>query len=242
MSAAGSSTSSAPGSGLCCVLWHPAGAQIPSELLNSLTRRIGRIVACSDSMAAMANVCALERDRGARTRDFAKDPTAQGSGTVLLLVEPQNLADAVEVVEAVRLYAPGAVCWKYAAAANPKMSAVVESDVKAWIAATADEPKTPEPRPAPARPAPPPGGTPRLRLAGDPAEAPLPEIVIRPQRAAASGGPGPSRPARPLTLRGEGPTPEQSPRASLSPEELRMLLGEDVADGENPRGREGGER
>lgn len=249
---------------LRCVLWHAPGAHLPGDLLTSLSRRIGHITVCTDAYAAMAEVCQLERARLAAVNDPS---AAARPGTVLLLVQPSppaQLAEAGEVVTELRVYAPAALCWKYDAGANPRLSAVVESDVTAWTArgATAgagaeagllsgprttqpsqqqplssgsSSPFTPAqtPRRAPAatpsesqRAAPAAAHEPRLRLAGDEDVAPPARITVRP------GTPTPARPMRPqrpLQLRGEGPhePPVAPARAMLTPEEMRMLLGEE---------------
>ncbi|MFN7020107.1 MAG: hypothetical protein ACK4WH_02105 [Phycisphaerales bacterium] len=238
-----------------CVLFHPPGAEVPSELLNSLARRIGRIASCTDAYTAMAEVCASERDRASSTQDASP-------ATVLLLVEPRTLRDAAELTAQLRLFAPAAVCWKFQRGANPVLSAVVDSDVGAWStkdAGSADSgappatvsrsggaghsphhpPAKPRVEAAPSQPSAPAASSPRLRLAGASLPDPsgpfpdAPEIIVRPQ-------PKPGRPAhtppsiRPqppaLTLRGSsvaGDPPERS-RPPLSADELRMLLGDDL--------------
>jgi hypothetical protein len=45
-----------------CVLYHLPGVAMPSDLLNSLARRIGRLVSCTDSYMAMAEVCAAVKE------------------------------------------------------------------------------------------------------------------------------------------------------------------------------------
>lgn len=239
---------------------------------------------------------------------------AASASTVLLMVHPTMLSDAADVVTELRTYAPGALSWKYDASANPRLSAVVESDVAKWATHTfratgggaaaaagvdssarthdsklsssslsathgGSSPLTPAstPRPTPSGPSgtpaqrapmrqptsPPPaspapasptrGGvsaaasdtTPRLRLTDTPAAAREattrpPEIVVRPTatrglhlRGQAGDGSGASAP------------PPPPPRPTLTPEEMRMLLGEDAHDdspdhGHNGHGGKGG--
>lgn len=101
---------------------------MPSDLLNSLTRRIARVTFCTDSYGAMAEVCR------ARRREIAAD-AARPSGVALLLLEPTGLADAADLVSECGLFAPGIAVWKYEVGANKRLSAVVEEDVAQWIAA-----------------------------------------------------------------------------------------------------------
>jgi hypothetical protein len=116
----------------------------------------------------------------------------------------------------------------FAAAANPPLRAVVESDVERWRQAKAP-PTTPaapaapavvvrpHPRPLPAKPAP--------QAAGPYRTKPLPQPALR------ISGQGPVEQAgKPVDLKGgEFADPEEVSRPSqlLTPEELRMLLGED---------------
>jgi hypothetical protein len=243
-----------------CVLWHPPGVQLPGDLLNSLSRRIGRMALCSDPFTVMAELCANEG-----TDDSTKPATA------LLLAFPERLSDLPEVLSEIRTYAPHAVCWKYDERANPRLAAVVETDVTAWLARGASaaagagtsqsqvttthrsEQRNPSsvsssplapaaiPRSAPASsPAASPAAAmrPPLRLTTDD-EPPrtgrpaAPEVVVRPQpeRITPPSRQGPP----PLTLRGEGPAhPDGAsappPRPVLTPEEMRMLLGDDPLD------------
>jgi hypothetical protein len=277
--------------GLRCVLWHAPGAALPDDLLTSLSRRIAHITVCTDSFAAMAEVCALE------ARRQSQHP-AGPQGTVLLIVHPAMLADAPEVVTELRTYAPGALAWKYDAGANPRLSAVVESDVAKWAtgttratgggaaaAAGADSsarthdsnlsssvtvtathggssPLTPASTPRPTPSGPSGASQPPARHATPlPSPSPAPENPARggvfasnagPPRLRLTDAPPPVRDANPrglevtvrpsasrgLQLRGVGegapsalPPP---PRPALTPEEMRMLLGEDPHDPGGP--------
>lgn len=122
---ANGSASSGGGSGLLCVLLHPPEAVVPSDLLASLSKRIRRVTTMSDSYIAFAEVCATARER----RMFAKTPV------VLVLVEPMQLPDAAQVVEAARRHAPNAALWWYSSAVNPRLRAVADGDTGAWAAA-----------------------------------------------------------------------------------------------------------
>lgn len=273
------------------MLWHAPGAALPGELLTSLSRRIAHITVCTDSFAAMAEVCALEARRQSQQ-------SVAPQGTVLLIVQPAMLSDAAEVVTELRTYAPGALAWKYDAGANPRLSAVVESDVARWATRTTratgggaaaaagvdssarthdsnlsssvtvtathggsslTPASTPRPTPSgpsgapqpPARhatssPSPAPetpahggisasnDGPRRLRLT----DAPPPVREANPRGPEVTVRPGASRGLR-LRGQGEGASstpspPSPPPRPTLTPEEMHMLLGEDLHDHDGP--------
>ncbi|MBX3407112.1 MAG: hypothetical protein KF869_10135 [Phycisphaeraceae bacterium] len=123
--ASANGSASGSGSGLLCVLLHPQEVAVPADLLASLSKRIRRVSAMSDSYIAFAEVCATARER----RMFAKTPV------VLVLVEPMQLPDAAQVVEAARRHAPNAALWWYSSAVNPRLRAVADGDTGAWAAA-----------------------------------------------------------------------------------------------------------
>lgn len=128
---------SADNPSLRCVLWHSPGVPLPADLLNSLSRRIGHMTVCADPYTAMAEVCAGERDRrcpGAmQAQTDTQPPPDPGPRTVLLLVEPDRLPDLPDLLAEIRTFAPGVLCWKFQERANPKLAAVVDSDVTAWM-------------------------------------------------------------------------------------------------------------
>lgn len=113
------------GSGLLCVVLHAPEVAVPADLLASLSKRIRRVIAMTDSYTAFAEVCATARER----RMFAKTPV------VLVLVEPMQIPDAAQVVEAARRHAPNAALWWYSGAVNPRLRAVADGDTGAWAAA-----------------------------------------------------------------------------------------------------------
>ena len=132
----------------------------------------------------------------------------RGASPAIVLVHPESLPDAAAAWEAKARYAPGARCWMYGPAADPKLRAVVETDVAAWPGAPRPETVvTPQPTPpadsmriGPRPPLPrPPAGPPKLKLTGEP----LPV------------GPG-----------AEEDPKDASKAPLLSAEELRMLLGD----------------
>ncbi len=190
---------------------------MPEDVIRSLGKRRVVLWLVTDAYLAMARVCRRGDD----------EPV------VLLLVEPSGLADAADVVAAVKRYAPRTACWWYGAGANPRLRQVVEEDMERWA-----------PRPAVAKEAvkqPPAASASALRLAGQPVRARSgpPQIVTRPA--------GPSAPA--LSLAGEGtlprqaepqdtgaaPQPGRAGRAGMSSllteEELTMLLADDIDGG-----------
>jgi len=221
---------------------------IASDLLNSLTKRIGHVVFCTDAFNAMAEVCAAERERGGGRTGGASGAGGGAAGTVLMLIEPASLIGAGELVMEIRLYAPATLVWKYQSSANPRLAAVVEGDVSSWaslpirnVGMIEPSPRTPAGEMQASRPTP---GPTRLKLSGE-SDMPQPsgprpqspEIVVRPQPAARSNGSGASHgsggPSH-LTLRGGGAaSPEEGfgvptrSRSVLSAEELRMLLSDD---------------
>lgn len=137
-----------------CVLWHAAGAAMPGELLSTLSKRISHFTFCTDAYAALAHVCAIERERReARARGEAGAHAA----SLLVIIEPGELPEFAEVVGAVGLYAPGATLRRWRRGANPRFAPVVEGGM--------DTPQIPStvviPKPVAA---------PGLRLAGAAAE------------------------------------------------------------------------
>lgn len=256
--------------GLRCVLWHPAGSQLPTDLLNSLTRRIAQIAVCTDPYTALAEVCIADR---ALRRHTGEIPPGSGGGTVLILIHPERLGEIPEVIAEMRTHAPGALCWKFVAGANPKLSAVVESDVTSWVnresggtSAVAGTGSLPNParttnrddqqtRSSNSSPLPPAAaaarrapGVPALRLAdGEP--PPTPPPVRAEEHGAPDAGGSRQSPAAPrLTLRGEAHPDGNARRPALTrpvltAEEMRMLLGDEPVEGaDQPRtnGRRGG--
>ena len=72
-------------------------------------------------------------EAGFRTRPALDEPV------VLMLVDPAHLPEAGHVVRSVQSHLPRAVCWMYQAGANPRLRAVVESDVSAWLGEQTDD-------------------------------------------------------------------------------------------------------
>lgn len=226
--------------GVRCVLVHPRGQSVPGDLLTSLSRRVKHISVCADAYAAMAEVC-MAAERAATTPSL-----------ILLLVQPEQIPDAGELLAALPTYVPEVVCWKFDSRANPKLSPCVETNAKTVMArgeAAAEVPgRSPvesmddrrrsspgeqsaevslprQPRLAPATssattPAQPSKLQPVVRVAAAPAPA-MSAVSNGAKRLATGSGEGP--------VAGAGATGGAggSGRSILTPEELRMLLGDD---------------
>jgi hypothetical protein len=109
-----------------CVLWHAPGDAMPGDLLSTLSRRIAHFTVCTDAYAALAHVCAVERDRRA---GLARGETHPAS--LLVLIEPDRLDEAELVVQAVRFYAPGCTMRRYNARAAVRFAPVDTSAERA---------------------------------------------------------------------------------------------------------------
>ena len=215
---------------VACVLLHAPGAAVPTALLASLSKRIGRIESFTDSYLALAEACANA-----------------APSVVLLLVEPSNLPEAEEVVAAARLYAPRATIWYHT-----QQRGLVKLGTQDRL----PEPPRPQPSTPPTGPrlaatfGP---DTPRLKPGGAPAFRPAPKtarasneqsrVVVRP-----GGGIAPRRlrlvgdvpPQQASGVNGKAMTPQvcgqtgteagEAGQAQTAPllteEELRMLLGD----------------
>ncbi len=114
-----------------CVICHPATAELPGELLTSLSRRMGRMTICTDIYAALAECCLFQRKASQHATENGSAGGAGKPGAVLVLVHPRHIPDAgaVRLVEAAGSYAPSVAIWRYDRSANPKLRAVVEEDL-----------------------------------------------------------------------------------------------------------------
>lgn len=195
-------------------LWHPPGVLPPARLMSALQARRIEAVASSSAFAALAEICSVSR--------AARSAGARASGSIsLIIVHPEHLPEVGQVCRAAERYAPGVRCWMFGPETNPTLRAIVEEDVAGWTGEAALKvviPKRqpdPEPKPIPIRPKPKVGGPdyrtkpvtpPQLRLAG------AGSVDLPPEQADAE-------PAQ---------SGEAKPRSQLlTPEELRMLLGDD---------------
>ncbi|HVU64417.1 MAG TPA: hypothetical protein VHC70_10600 [Phycisphaerales bacterium] len=196
-----------------CVIWHGATAELPGELLNSLSKRMLRMTVCTDAYSAVAHCALIERTRRAEIKAGSIQPL----GGVLVLVQPAQLARLREAIESLHVHGPSVALWAYDRSANPKLRAVVDEDVASWTARM----------PLSAQPA-------RSTGFGPGVSHPAAAIPAR-ERPAAVGLGGPAG------ANGAGkPQPAASPQVSanesnrgrrgaslLTEEELRMLLAPD---------------
>lgn len=189
-----------------CVLWHAgggSGTELPGELLTSLSKRVGRMTICTSDYVALAECCLIERARRLEISSGVRSP----GGGVVVLVHPTQLRGVGRFMEAMQTHAPSMAVWIFDRAANPKLRAVVEDDVTAWLAAQTPAARAPVVQYARgAAPAP------RTSPATQPAAPP-------PRPRLAESGPNGSN----------GATP--SPRRAgtiLTEDELRMLLSADA--------------
>lgn len=119
-----------------CVICHAATAELPGELLTSLSRRMGRMTICTDIYGALAECCLFQREASQHASENGSAGGAGKPAAVLVLVHPRHIPDAgaVRLVEAARSYAPSVAIWRYDRSANPKLRAVVEEDVVSGFA------------------------------------------------------------------------------------------------------------
>lgn len=139
-----------------CVLWHAPGAAMPGDLLSTLSKRISHFTFCTKAYAALANVCRIERER----RDAKRRGEAGAhAASLLVVIEPQDLPEYREILEAVRFYAPGATLRQWRGGANPRFAPIVDAGMASTI-----------------KPALQPSSPPSLRLAGE-GQTPLRPVV-----------------------------------------------------------------
>lgn len=134
------------------MLWHSAQTQLPGELLSSLTRKVGRVVVCTEPYTALAEACLIDREArvaaatvGARAgrsaggtlgvpgavRGAVRGGVRVGEAGVLLLVQPESLELVREILDAAELYAPGLQRWQYDRGATPKLKPISSNDLRA---------------------------------------------------------------------------------------------------------------
>ena len=201
----GSGTSN-PHPDAMCVMW--TSQPPPSGLLRALAQRGVKTRAFSGPYSAIAGACA-------RRTEFPQAPC------VFLFVEPKGLPNPTPVVAALKQYAPRTRIWVYESGRTDELRALRPEDLDSW------SPVEPA-RPAAARPIERAGHgsgavrgvSPQLRLAGgDDVQAPPPPSDT-PEVTSADA------PEYAVSMDDtHGPTPASDPDASLSGEELSMLLG-----------------
>jgi hypothetical protein len=112
-----------------------------------------------DPYAAMALVCKSHRE-------------AMGTGGVVFVpCFPARLRLVTEVIEAISRFAPRAVCWWFDTAGGDQIKAVTPDDIARW-SGVSDEPDRKPEIVVKAR-----AGAPKLRLAGQSADAPAREVA-----------------------------------------------------------------
>lgn len=104
---------------LRCVLVHAPGSSVPERLEQALRTKKIETEATDDIYAALVLICRLARDEGVAL-------------PILALVEPERIAHAADLVEAVSVYAPKAVQWAYAASPRDQIREVQEDDLERW--------------------------------------------------------------------------------------------------------------
>ena len=197
-----------------CVLLHAPGAAIPTELLASVSKKLPNITTFADSYTAFAEICAA-----AKTAD----------GAALVLVEPARLADAAELIDAMRVQAPATPIWWFTQRDGRKLARLAPGEMSPWVVAAAPTPATAPTAQATAAKGPRLASTegpetPRLKPGGAAAFRPAakgakpandsPRVVVRP-----GGGIGAKR----LRLVGEGeiirpPVPATATKPLVVPE------------------------
>ena len=110
---------------LRCVLVHGGAGDPPPRLNRALLAKKIEVQVTRDIYGAMAEVCRLADD------DAVALP-------ILAIVEPERIAHAADLFEAVSVYAPKAVLWVYTSRPHEQIREVRESDLAAWRRAAAD--------------------------------------------------------------------------------------------------------
>lgn len=209
-----------------CVVWHPERNPPRPDLAAALNRPAFRVFRATNPYHALATICSWNES----TRPL------NGEGTLLLLVEPEELTGLAPFLDARDLYAADAVVWVYERAATPTLRIAQKADFARWKALTQAPTAAPE---APIRPSAA-GTAPALRLSG--------EGVLPPERTADQAEPETPSPVPDVKPRVPGPPPEPSvspvadgfytqpapparpaPASLLTDDELAMLLAIDPA-------------
>ena len=150
-----------------CVIWHPRGSLPPDQLVQALDKPQLAWRAWDNDLLAWAEVCAEGRDPAV-------------SGCVLLLVEPDRLANLGAVLEAVERFRPLTLAWVFDPKAEPALASLTPEEARRRFAPEAKAKVTTKRGTirafAQAKGGAPPSPPPRLRLVdGDPvADAPTP--------------------------------------------------------------------
>ncbi|MEZ6235658.1 MAG: hypothetical protein R3B68_15860 [Phycisphaerales bacterium] len=215
-----------------CVLWHAPDSPPTPQLTALLASRRVTIETCTDVFAAAARLCRAHRTGRIARRATAED-SENGSGEdsgeragepgkdsaatlVMLLVEPEGLADRRALARVVELHAPRTVCWVYQAKATPALRSVPLATLAAEPASSGNATADAERDAAP----PPPVVTvaPTLRLARSEPERPTGDVPRR--------EPAPPRPPAQVPINNG---------SVLTDEEMAMLLTGDDPRAAGPR-------
>lgn len=186
---------------MICVLLHEPETEPSLRLCRALGNKGLEVRTCTDRYAALRMICRTGRETGVTLR-------------VLLLVEPRRLAGVVELVELVKIYAPGAVCWMYTDSPPEQVREVRWEDLGSWHGV---EEAGVSPYPA---------GLihePSLRIVNGPERVP---DVRAGERAGLDSG-DPAREPRRMDREDERRT---DPEPVLTDDELSMLLADDLGE------------
>ncbi len=222
-----------------CVLWVARGVAAPADLEHELERKGIEHELCDNAHGVMAVLCAMRGGEEGR-------PVR-----VVVLVEPEMLPDARELLGGLDRYASDVARWVYRRGANPSLRALVESDVPRTSQLRETPPVSagvrsagfvfggsPRPERRPLAPRDAASGRPSLRLTDHPSVA-----SARPDR---GGGEvvddglgdvlGPDGSVEsPDARTGERASSGSGASSVLTDEELAMLLGDEPGSSARPR-------
>jgi len=106
------------------VVWASRAFAEPKGLLHALAQGGLAVVEVAGPYAALAELCRLERVR--REHQSAGGQIVPPSA--LVLVYPEQLDDALGLVEAVDRFVPSVKCWMFGPSANPRLRPIVQED------------------------------------------------------------------------------------------------------------------
>ncbi|MFG0326213.1 MAG: hypothetical protein ACF8SC_02965 [Phycisphaerales bacterium JB037] len=116
-----------------CIAWRRAASPLPEALAGALARRGISPDIETDCFGALAAVLLAHRSGQVGSgRAGTRSGGDHVPPTILLLIEPEELAGVASVVRAAESYAPAAVCWAFESRANPALRAVTPSDLERW--------------------------------------------------------------------------------------------------------------
>lgn len=103
-----------------CIVWHAPDRYPPSVLRDALERRGIEPRQFAEPHAALAALCITAQE------------ARRGSVVIFLVVEPEGIGPVADVVEAVRVYAPGARLWLYSESEHDQLRQITDEDVIRW--------------------------------------------------------------------------------------------------------------